>query len=130
MHVPTTQQRGTKPGSTNTMTVKIFSKRAIVYETYSISVIKLKAQRGPWSNTVMTVSTRRQGSGRMQCISWGCLCLVMWVTVPGLLALHPKCFSHSHAVKLVLRNFLRGSISPVLLPNPHSKQKTGKLWSM
>ena len=123
MHVHTTQQRGTNVRSTNTMTVKNFLERAIVYETYSISIMKLKAQRGPWSNTVMTVSTKRQGSGIMQCISWGCLYLVMWATVPGLLAFHPKCFNHSHAIKLILRNFLRGSISPVLLPNPHSTRK-------
>ena len=36
MHVPTTQQRGTKPSSTSTMTAKNVSKRAIAYETYSI----------------------------------------------------------------------------------------------
>ena len=47
MHVHTTQQRGTKVRSTNTMTVKNFLERAIVYETYSISIMKLKAQRGP-----------------------------------------------------------------------------------
>lgn len=45
MHVPTTQQRGTKPRSTSTMTAKNVSKRARVYETYSISIMKLKAQR-------------------------------------------------------------------------------------
>ena len=45
MHVPTTQQRGTKPRSTSTMTAKNVLKRARVYETYSISIMKLKAQR-------------------------------------------------------------------------------------